>query len=150
MTKILTLRPPNATKQDSCSHMGAVVAFFFSFPGVLVVLIKGSAGLPEQKCFKINVFSLVLNESSCVSKLGNLWWGMKSELSLNIKLLINDWSTQRCNCWLLLLWILSYLGLLRVRNGAVLLHKTCEELPNGSMHSSTCLRSLDLVQEEGM
>lgn len=48
--------------------MGAVVAFLFSFPGVLVVLIKGSAGLPEQKCFKINVFSLVLNESSCAGK----------------------------------------------------------------------------------
>lgn len=40
MTKNLIPRHLNATKQDSHIYVGAVVAFFFPFPGVLLALTK--------------------------------------------------------------------------------------------------------------
>lgn len=46
--------------------------------------------LAEQKCFKINVFSLVLNESLRVKAGKSVVRDEISELSLNIKPLIND------------------------------------------------------------
>lgn len=83
LAKGLILRPLKATKQDFCVCVGAL----FPFPGVLLAVTKGSAGLQvsppppleEEKGLQISVVHF-LKVKAQVSKLGSCGEGLDLNL----------------------------------------------------------------------
>lgn len=62
-TENSVLRHPDFTKQELCSYVSAVVAFFLPFPGMPVALTEGSAGRSDlSRSFLFGKSEMVLDQ----------------------------------------------------------------------------------------